>query len=24
MYDKVSGQLFGNVGTGQFILGSDR
>jgi hypothetical protein len=24
MYDKVSGQLFGNAGTGQFILGSDR
>jgi len=24
MYDKVSGQLFGNVGTGSFILGSDK
>ena len=24
MYDKVSGQLFGNVGTGDFILGSDK
>lgn len=23
MYDKVSGQLFGNAGTGQFILGPD-
>lgn len=23
MYDKVSGQLFGNVGTGSFILGND-
>lgn len=23
MYDKVSGQLFGNVGTGDFILGND-
>lgn len=23
MYDKVSGQLFGNAGTGDFILGSD-
>jgi hypothetical protein len=24
LYDKVSGQLFGNAGTGSFILGSDR
>jgi hypothetical protein len=24
MYDKVSGQLFGNVGTGDFILGADK
>jgi hypothetical protein len=24
MYDKVSGTLFGNAGTGSFILGSDR
>ena len=24
MYDKVSGQLFGNVGTGSFILGNDK
>lgn len=24
MYDKVSGQLFGNVGTGNFILGDDK
>lgn len=24
MYDKVSGELFGNVGTGQFILGPDK
>ena len=24
MYDKVSGQLFGNAGTGDFILGSDK
>lgn len=23
MYDKVSGQLFGNVGTGDFVLGND-
>ena len=23
MYDKVSGQLFGNSGTGNFILGND-
>jgi hypothetical protein len=23
MYDKVSGQLFGNAGTGEFVLGSD-
>jgi hypothetical protein len=23
MYDKVSGQLFGNAGTGDFILGPD-
>ena len=23
MYDKVSGQLFGNSGTGNFILGPD-
>lgn len=23
MYDKVSGQLFGNAGTGEFILGPD-
>lgn len=23
MYDKVSGQLFGSIGTGQFILGTD-
>ena len=23
MYDKVSGQLFGNAGTGQFVLGPD-
>lgn len=23
MYDKVSGQLFGNIGTGNFILGND-
>ena len=23
MYDRVSGQLFGNSGTGQFILGND-
>lgn len=24
MYDKVSGQLFGNAGTGAFILGADK
>lgn len=24
MYDKVSGQLFGNVGTGDFVLGNDK
>lgn len=24
MYDKVSGQLFGNAGTGEFILGPDK
>lgn len=24
MYDKVSGQLFGNAGTGNFILGADK
>lgn len=24
MYDKVSGELFGNAGTGQFILGQDK
>ena len=24
MYDKLSGQLFGNAGTGSFILGSDK
>ena len=24
MYDKVSGQLFGNAGTGDFVLGSDK
>ena len=24
MYDKVSGQLFGNAGTGDFILGNDK
>ena len=24
MYDKVSGQLFGNSGTGNFVLGSDK
>lgn len=24
MYDKISGQLFGNSGTGNFILGSDK
>ena len=24
MYDKVSGQLFGNQGTGQFIIGPDK
>lgn len=24
MYDKVSGQLFGNSGTGKFILGADK
>lgn len=24
MYDKVSGQLFGNAGTGSFILGADK
>lgn len=24
MYDKVSGQLFGNAGTGKFILGPDK
>lgn len=24
MYDKVSGQLFGNIGTGAFILGPDK
>jgi hypothetical protein len=24
MYDKVSGQLFGNSGTGEFILGADK
>jgi hypothetical protein len=24
MYDKVSGQLFGNSGTGNFILGPDK
>jgi hypothetical protein len=24
MYDKVSGQLFGNAGTGNFILGPDK
>lgn len=23
MYDEVSGQLFGNAGTGEFILGPD-
>lgn len=23
MYDRVSGQLFGNAGTGDFILGPD-
>jgi hypothetical protein len=23
MYDRVSGQLFGNAGTGEFVLGSD-
>ena len=23
MYDKVSKQLFGSIGTGQFILGQD-
>jgi hypothetical protein len=23
MYDKVSGQLFGNSGTGNFVLGPD-
>jgi hypothetical protein len=23
MYDRVSGQLFGNAGTGAFVLGSD-
>jgi hypothetical protein len=23
MYDNVSGQLFGNAGTGNFILGND-
>lgn len=24
MYDKVSGQLFGNAGTGDFVLGNDK
>lgn len=24
MYDKVSGQLFGNVGSGDFVLGNDK
>jgi hypothetical protein len=24
MYDKVSGKLFGNAGTGNFILGPDK
>lgn len=24
LYDKISGQLFGNVGTGNFILGADK
>ena len=24
MYDTVSGQLFGNIGTGNFILGPDK
>jgi hypothetical protein len=24
MYDKVSGKLFGNAGTGSFVLGSDK
>lgn len=24
MYDKVSGQLFGNIGTGDFVLGPDK
>ena len=24
MYDRVSGQLFGNAGTGDFILGADK
>ena len=24
MYDRVSGQLFGNQGTGNFILGEDK
>lgn len=24
LYDKVSGQLFGNVGTGDFVLGNDK
>jgi hypothetical protein len=24
MYDKISGQLFGNVGTGSFFLGLDK
>jgi hypothetical protein len=23
MYDRVSGQLFGNAGTGEFVLGTD-
>ena len=24
MYDRVSGQLFGNSGTGEFIIGPDK
>ena len=24
LYDKVSGQLFGNAGTGDFVLGPDK
>ena len=24
MYDKISGQLFGNAGTGAFVIGPDK